>query len=85
MLVLPAQERFSVKEVERVRAMVGQALAEARTRGAARVTALHLVMYDDSAQALEEVQQALAAVTPGTWPWSGRHRPLSLSTAATAR
>ena len=53
-------------EVERVRAMVGQALAEARTRSAARVMALHLVMYDDSPQALEDVRQALAVVTPGT-------------------
>jgi hypothetical protein len=43
--------------------MVGQALAEARTRGAARVTALHLVMYDDSPQALEDVRQALAEIT----------------------
>ncbi len=46
--------------------MVEQALAEARTRGAARVTALHLVMYDDSSQALEDVRRALAEVTPGT-------------------
>lgn len=53
-------------EVERVRAMVEQALAEARTRGAARVTALHLVMYDRSAEALQDVREALAVVTPGT-------------------
>jgi Zn finger protein HypA/HybF involved in hydrogenase expression len=55
-----------VESVERVRAMVEQALAEARTQGAARVTALHLVMYDDSPQALEDVRQALAMVTPAT-------------------
>ena len=55
-----------MESVERVRAMIGQALAEARTQGAARVTALHLVMYDESPQALEDVRQALAMVTPGT-------------------
>ncbi len=52
--------------VERVRAMVEQALAEARTRGAARVTALHLTLYDHSDQALKDLQEALALVTPGT-------------------
>jgi Zn finger protein HypA/HybF involved in hydrogenase expression len=46
--------------------MVEQALAEARTRGAARVTALHLTMYDHSLEALQDVQEALAVVTPGT-------------------
>jgi Zn finger protein HypA/HybF involved in hydrogenase expression len=46
--------------------MVEQALAEARTRGAARVTALHLTMYDHSDQALTDLKQALALVTPGT-------------------
>ena len=55
-----------MSELERVRAMVGQALAEARTRGAARVTALHLIMYDHSTEALQEVQEALAVITPGT-------------------
>jgi len=53
-------------QVEWVRAMVEQALAEARTRGAARVTALHLTMYDHSEQALKDVQEALAILTPGT-------------------
>lgn len=46
--------------------MLEQALAEARTCGAARITALHLTMYDRSAEALQEVQEALAALTPGT-------------------
>jgi Zn finger protein HypA/HybF involved in hydrogenase expression len=56
----------STGETERVRAMVQQALAEARTRGAARVTALHLVMYDRSPEALQQVREALALVEPGT-------------------
>ena len=55
-----------MSEVERVRAMVRQALAEARTRGAACISALHLVMYDPSPEALKDVQEALAAVVPGT-------------------
>jgi len=46
--------------------MLEQALAEARTRGAAQVTALHLTMYDHSAEALQEVQEALSMLTPGT-------------------
>jgi Zn finger protein HypA/HybF involved in hydrogenase expression len=56
----------STGETERVRAMVQQALAEARTRGAARVTALHLVMYDRSPEVLQQVREALALVEPGT-------------------
>jgi Zn finger protein HypA/HybF involved in hydrogenase expression len=55
-----------MSEAGRVRAMVEQAVAEARTRGAARVTALHLTMYDHSTQALQDVQEALTAITPGT-------------------
>ncbi len=46
--------------------MLEQALAEARTRGAMRITALHLTLYDRSAEALQEVREALAALTPGT-------------------
>jgi Zn finger protein HypA/HybF involved in hydrogenase expression len=53
-------------ELERVRAMLGQALAEARTRGAERVTALHLTLYDRSPEALQQVREALAVVTPAT-------------------
>jgi Zn finger protein HypA/HybF involved in hydrogenase expression len=53
-------------ELERVRAMVAQALAEARTRGARRVTVLHLTMYDRSPEALQQVREALAVVTPAT-------------------
>jgi Zn finger protein HypA/HybF involved in hydrogenase expression len=51
---------------EPVRAMLAQALAEARTRGAARVVALHLVMYDRSSEALATVHTALDTFTPGT-------------------
>ncbi len=51
---------------EYVRAMLAQALAEARTRGAERVVALHLVMYDRSSEAVQIVHQALDIFTPGT-------------------
>jgi len=53
-------------ELERVRAMLGQALAEARTRGATRIMALHLVMYDHSTEAQQQIRAALAALAPGT-------------------
>ena len=53
-------------ELERVRAMVAQALAEARTRRAGRVTALHLTMYHRSSEAQQQIREALAVVTPGT-------------------
>lgn len=51
---------------ERVRAMLAQALAEARAQGATRITALHLVMYDLSLEALQTVRAALDQLTPGT-------------------
>jgi len=54
------------RELERVRAMVQQALAEARTRGAARVTSLHLTMYDRSTEVLQQVREALTVVARGT-------------------
>ncbi len=53
-------------KLEAVRAMLAQALAEARTRGAERVVALHLVMYDRSPEALEAVHTTLDVLTPGT-------------------
>jgi Zn finger protein HypA/HybF involved in hydrogenase expression len=53
-------------EVEKVRAMVAQALAEAKTRGAPRVTALHLTIYDHSAETLKALQEAMAIVCAGT-------------------
>lgn len=53
-------------KLESVRAMLAQALAEARTRGAERVVALHLVMYDRSTEALETLSTALDTCTPGT-------------------
>lgn len=46
--------------------MLGQALAEARTRGAERVIALHLVMYDRSSEALQALRTTLDTLTPGT-------------------
>lgn len=51
---------------ERVRAMLAQALAEARAQGATRITALHLVMYDHSLEALQTVRAALDHYAAGT-------------------
>ena len=53
-------------ELERVRAMLAQALAEARTRRAMRIMTLHLVLYDHSTEAQQQIRTALAALTPGT-------------------
>ncbi len=53
-------------KLESVRAMLAQALAEARTRGAERVVALHLIMYDRSYEALETLHTALGTFTLGT-------------------
>jgi Zn finger protein HypA/HybF involved in hydrogenase expression len=60
------ENRQVMSQLEWVRAMLEQALAEARTRSASRITALHLTMYDHSPEELEQVRQALASLTPGT-------------------
>jgi len=52
---------------EVVRAMLNQALAEARSRGASRITELHLTMYDispEAEQALRRTLDKLASKTP---------------------
>lgn len=54
------------KDLEPVRAMLAEALAQTRTRGAKRIIALHLVMYDRSSEALESLRDALDVFTPGT-------------------
>ncbi len=54
------------EEVERIKAMVNRALAEARTQGAKRVTALHLTMFDHSEDVLPAVQKTLTDVSAGT-------------------
>jgi len=54
-------------DVEVVRAMLDQAVAEARSRSAHRVTALHVVLYDPSPatkQALRNTVYELSANTP---------------------
>jgi Zn finger protein HypA/HybF involved in hydrogenase expression len=53
-------------DLEPVRAMLAQALAEARARGAERIAALHLTMYDRSPEALDALREALKVLTPGT-------------------
>lgn len=53
-------------EMEKVKAMLAQALAEAKVRDARRVTGLHLTMYDRSPETLTAVQQAVQAVSLGT-------------------
>ncbi len=46
--------------------MLGQAVGEAQKLGAARITALHLVMYDHSLDALRAVRHSLDKLCPGT-------------------
>jgi len=53
-------------ECEKVRAMLNQALAEARTRGADRVTALHLVVYDPSPETEADLRQMVQTLSAGT-------------------
>lgn len=53
-------------ENEKARAMLQQALAEARARGARRITELHLVLYDASAEAEESVRRAWRESSAGT-------------------
>ncbi len=53
-------------ELEKVKAMVAQALAEAKARGAQRVTALHLTMFDLTDETLQAVREALEIVCAGT-------------------
>ena len=54
------------QETEKVKAMLAQAIAEAETRGAERITTLHLTMYDGSDETLHAVREALQAVGTGT-------------------
>lgn len=56
-----------IPDTEIVRAMLNQALAEARSRGANRITELHLVMYDSPPEtegALRETLDDLSSNTP---------------------
>lgn len=56
-----------ISEREKVRALLNQALAEARSRGAGRVTALHFVTYGSSQEtgaSLRRLLQELIVNTP---------------------
>jgi Zn finger protein HypA/HybF involved in hydrogenase expression len=56
-----------IPDAEVVRAMLNQALAEARSRGADQITELHLVMYDSSQEteaALRKTVDELSSNTP---------------------
>lgn len=56
-----------ILDTEVVRAMLNQALAEARSRGANRITELYLVMYDSSQEtegALRKKLDKLSSNTP---------------------
>ena len=56
-----------IPDTEIVRAMLNQALAEARSRGANRITELHLVMYDSSREtegAIRKILDELSSNTP---------------------
>lgn len=51
---------------ERVRAMLNQALAEALTRSARRITELHLVLYDSSPETESALREELDALSVDT-------------------
>jgi Zn finger protein HypA/HybF involved in hydrogenase expression len=51
---------------ETVRAMLEQALAETHSRGAHRVTVLHLTLYDQSGEAEQALRNVLAEFSVGT-------------------
>lgn len=56
-----------IPDSEVVRAMLNQALAEARSRGAKRITELHLVMYDSPRETegvLRKMLDELSSNTP---------------------
>jgi Zn finger protein HypA/HybF involved in hydrogenase expression len=55
-----------VSEREMVRAMLQQALAEARSRGAGRVTHLHLVLYATPAELEARLRQMVHELSLGT-------------------
>jgi Zn finger protein HypA/HybF involved in hydrogenase expression len=55
-----------VPEREMVRAMLQQALAEARSRGAGRVTHLHLVVYAAPAELEARLRQMVHELSLGT-------------------
>ncbi|HID62932.1 MAG TPA: hydrogenase maturation nickel metallochaperone HypA [Anaerolineae bacterium] len=55
-----------IPDTEIVRAMLNQALAEARSRGANRITELHLVMYDSSREAEAVIRKTLDELSVDT-------------------
>ncbi len=55
-----------IPDAEIVRAMLNQALAEARSRGANRITELHLVMYDSSQETDDALRKILDELSSNT-------------------
>ncbi len=55
-----------VSEREKVRALFNQALAEARSRGAGRITALHFVVYGLSQETEARLRGILQELSTGT-------------------
>lgn len=55
-----------IPDTEIVRAMLNQALAEARSRDANRITELHLVMYDLSQETEEALRKTLGELSANT-------------------
>ncbi len=53
-------------DTEVVRAMLNQALAEARSRRASRITELHLVMYDPSQETEEALRKTVRELSVNT-------------------
>ena len=55
-----------IPDTEIVQAMLNQALAEAHSRGANRITELHLVMYDSSRETEGALQKILDELSSNT-------------------
>ncbi len=55
-----------IPDSEVVRAMLNQALAEARSRGANRITELHLMMYDSSQETQGTLRKMLDELSSAT-------------------
>jgi Zn finger protein HypA/HybF involved in hydrogenase expression len=64
--VYPSREDSMAPDTEVVQAMLDQALAEARSRGARRITELHLVMYDPSEDAERALRGMLRKLSSNT-------------------
>lgn len=57
---------MTISKVEKVQALLDQALAQARSQGAERITALHFVIYGWSQEEEAELRRLLQEISAGT-------------------